>query len=139
MTTPSIWEWVVGASSLSKSLAAPPPRSRESQDRRDRYQAGEGVEANVANIVDAVWQDRLDTLIEQTQKRCHHHGDSGQRRDPASVAQTLAESLVDEYRNQRVLDQVCALLPTLYPDPRYQVYGRDAEHHPNLASARAPL
>ena len=125
--------------SISRSLAAPSPRSCESQARRDRHQAGEGVEADVADIVDAVGQDRLDTLIEPTQKRGHRHGVSDRRRDPAAVAQTLGESLVDKDGNQTVLEQVSALLRTLYPDPRHQIGGRNAERHPYLAAAGAPL
>ena len=58
------------------SLATSPPHPCQSQARGDRHQAGEGVEDDVADIINAVGQDRLDTLVEPAQKHSHRQGES---------------------------------------------------------------
>lgn len=118
----------------------PPPRSRESQTRRDRHQPGEGVDADISEVVDAVGQEPLDALVEPAQQRGQGYREDGRDRDALTVPHALDESLVDEDGHQTVLEQVGALFGCdPHPDHNHPVDGRDAERHPDLAPPGAPL
>jgi hypothetical protein len=48
------------------------PHPRYCKTCQDGHKGGEGIEANVTEVIDTVWQDRLNTFVYPSQEHSHN-------------------------------------------------------------------
>lgn len=120
-------------------MAMPGSHTRQYQGGKDGHEGGEDVEAQVTKIKEAVGQDCLDDLVEESQ--CRGDGEGERRRGgiQATVAFALNESLVDKGGHDAVLDEVGALLWKCQAREHNDVNGGDAQRNADLHAARPRL
>ncbi len=112
----------------------------QDETRGDSHEAGEGVEADVDDLVAAVRDDDLDRLVEEAEQRRDRHGQRRGEQQPLVLAQAFREGVMDKDGNETVLDEVCALVWTnAHSRYRHSEDGGDAEDDPELAVAGASV
>jgi hypothetical protein len=115
---------------------APALRPGQSQAGDDGHKASQGVEADINHVEDPVGQQRLDALVEQAQQRRYQHGEHRRCGDPAAVSLPFGESLVNDDRNQTVLDQVRARLRGRHAQESDEVGAGDSQRDADLGHTR---